>query len=530
MHKFTLLINGNDIDTGLYDYLPYASKKFTDFRTTFRILTRLKTGKLTEDSKEVKEFIYAKYCIGTDEINKSAIESAYRASRIFRGFSLDVRRKIMKDIHALLVENKKQIIELFVIEGHPTKLAEWEFEGMEKGVAEQTLDLYKKQMWEEKGIFEDEEIIVARKPDGVICLSPPKNAPASNSFVACGVMQSGNAIIVKPPLKNPISTIYVWKNVVNKAIKKNGGPDGLVNIVLGNSERIMNEWLNSSRVNDIFYFGVSERGLDIGKRAYNSGKKPILELSGNDLFYVWKDANLDKATDAFMDAFLGSTQICMVPKNAIVHEEIYEKFLEQAANKIKNIKPGLPTDPDCYLSPVVNMSQFVDFLDDAIGKGAKVIAGGDRVNLNNIVDKSGPFIQPTLLRIEDEKNAFSMKCVKDENFFPLIPIIKVSGKNEREEDKGKNADDIIFSKMIDICDANEYGLRISVWVKSKDYIEKFSKSINNCGLLRINSRHVGFSLLIATHGGTGKSGGPFGGMNYICEKSSHLQGISIKKG
>jgi hypothetical protein len=69
-----------------------------------------------------------------------------------------------------------------------------------------------------------------------------------------------------------------------------------------------------------------------------------------------------------------------------------------------------------------------------------------------------------------------------------------------------------------------------VWVKSKDYIEKFSKSINNCGLLRINSRHVGFSLLIATHGGTGKSGGPFGGMNYICEKSSHLQGISIKKG
>ena len=53
--------------------------------------------------------------------------------------------------------------------------------------------------------------------------------------------------------------------------------------------------------------------------------------------------------------------------------------------------------------------------------------------------------------------------------------------------------------------------------------------IHNSGLLRINSRHAGFSPYIATHGGTGKSGGPYGEMNYVWEKTTHLQGVSLTR-
>ena len=78
---------------------------------------------------------------------------------------------------------------------------------------------------------------------------------------------------------------------------------------LGNSKKIFEEWCNSDLVKCILHFGDSKTGIEIGKAIYNSGTKPILELSGNYYMIVWKDADLKKSTDALLDAFLGSTQI-----------------------------------------------------------------------------------------------------------------------------------------------------------------------------------------------------------------------------
>jgi len=524
MKDFTLLIGGKNVDTGSYEYYPYASRAAADFKTTRKIIKELKKG---NSPSEYDKYIYAKYCVGDEKTCKDAIKAAHEASKIYKHFSLDKRRKIMGDIHDLLVKHKKEIIELFIIEGHPLKLAEWEFEGMEIGVAKETLDLYKEQVFKKIGRFGNETLYVARKADGVICLNPPKNAPTSNSFVATGVLLAGNTIVVKPPLRNPISAIFVWKNVVNEAVKRNGAPDGVVNIILGNSDKIMEVWLSSPHVNDIFHFGISERGIEIGKKAYLAGKKPILELSGNDLLFVWQDTDIKKAANALMDAFLGSTQICMVPKNAIIHETIFDDFCDEMLRQVKKLKIALPDDPETCLSPVTKISQYFEFLNDAEKKGGKVLYGGHRVDYNGKEDKNGMYIEPTLVRIDNETQGLDMLCIKEENFFPLLPLLKVTSIPTMPEHSGMSRDDIIFLKMVDISERNEYGLRISVWANSKQYIDKFIKEIDNSGLLRINSRHVGFSLYIATHGGTKKSGGPFGEMNYICKKSSHLQGISV---
>lgn len=525
MENFTLLIGGKEIDTGNYEYYPYASKAISDFKTTRKIIKELKKG---GQPKETDEYIYAKYSIGDENICQKALESAYEASKIFKHFPLKKRHKMMIDIHDLLVKHREEIIKLFILEGHPLKLAEWEFEGMEKGVAKETLDVYSEQIWKEFPSVGSEKIYLARKPDGVVCVNPPKNAPTSNSFVATGALLSGNAIVIKPPLRTPISSIYVWKKVVNEAVRQNGGPAGTINIILGNSSKILEQWLDSPLANDIFHFGESDKGLEIGQRIYTAGKKPILELSGNDLLFVWKDADIKKAAASLMDAFLGSTQICMVPKNAIIHEDIFDSFCNEMLKKIKILKPGLPDDPDTCLSPVIKITQFFEFLEDAKSKGASVLCGGRRISYNGAEDKDGMYLEPTLLKIDNEEKAMEMLCVKEENFFPLLPLVKVTSVPTNEH-QGADKDDIIFSKMVGISEKNEYGLRISAWIKSPHYIDRFSKEINNSGLLRINSRHVGFSLYIATHGGTRKSGGPYGGMTYICERTSSLQGISISK-
>lgn len=514
IHDFTLLVDEEEIDSGVYEYYPYTNKMVLDPFGTLRKIKQLQNGEIPAD---YKDYIYARYCVGNSYLNQKAIESAYIASKSFADLSISVRKKIMEDIHELLLVHREQLIQIFVAEGHPRKLAEWEFLGMETAYRQATLNFYAQETWKEMVRGGKESIYIVRKPDGIVCVNPPRNAPTSNSLLAAFAYLAGNVLIVKPPLKTPLSTIYLWKNVVWEALKRNNAPHGSLNITLGNSNQIMEEWLTSPYVNDIIFFGDSEKGLEIGARCWANDKKAILELSGNDMLLVWEDADIDNAASALLDGFLGSTQICMVPKKALVHEKIYDAFLDNFIEKVSKLKIGPPSDPETYLSPVMKIKEFNSFLDDAKEKGAEVVYGGTRVNHNDIPDNRGAYIRPTVLSINNLTNAKKMKCIIEENFFPMIPIVKIPGKTNED----------IFQNMIDMVNNNKYGLRCSVWVKSNDYINNFVHKINNSGLLRINSKHVGFSFYISTHGGTGRSGGPYGEMNYIWQRTSHLQGISI---
>ncbi len=516
METYTLLIEGKDIDTKNYNYFPYSDKMITDFKTTRNIISELKGGKIPLNTNE---YIYARYCKGDENLNRIALKSAYLAAKQFQKFPLGVRRRIFLKMYELLLKNKEEFIKLLIIEGHPRKLAEWEFEGMKIGSSPKTINFYVSQIREEIGKDRNEILYYARKPDGVVCISPPGNAAASNSYNAILVFLVGNALVIKPPMRMPISTIFLWKNIVYKALQYYNAPPGVLNIVLGNSQKIMNEWISSPYVNDIIFFGDSTKGLEIGVKIFNAGKKPILELSGNDLFCVWKDADIDRSTTSLLDAFLGSTQICMVPKIALIHEEIYNRFINKFIGKVKKIKVGLPSDPETILSPVTKIKDFFEFLEDAVKKGGEILYGGRRINHLGQIDNNGLYLQPTLVRINDGDMLFNMRFLKEEIFFPLLPLIKLSG-NDKE----------IFSKMINIIDSHQYGLRVSLWANSPKYLRKFGKEVNNCGLFRINTRHVGFSYYLSTHGGTKKTGGPFGEMNYFWSKTSHLQGICrIKK-
>jgi len=268
-------------------------------------------------------------------------------------------------------------------------------------------------------------------------------------------------------------------------------------------------------VNDIVFFGDSNRGLEIGAKIFQAGKKPILELSGNDIVAVWKDGDLEKASDSLLDCFLGSTQICMVPKICIIHHKAYHDFSNLMVKKTKALKASLPSDPETILAPVGKIKDYFDFRSDAVAKGAKILCGGERINYLNQLDPEGMYIQPTLLEVLDIEQARDMRCVKEEIFFPLLPLIIVQGTDEE-----------VFEKMIRFGNRHKFGIRTSLWISTAKYMRKFAKGLNNCGMIRINSRHIAFSPYLSTHGGTSKSGGPFGEMNYFWQKSSHLQGVS----
>ena len=92
MEHFSLFVDGKDVDTGKYEYFPYADQTILDFKKTYQIITKLKKGEVPEDTDK---YIYARYCVGDNELNKKAIDSAYKASKIMRDMPIAKRRKIL---------------------------------------------------------------------------------------------------------------------------------------------------------------------------------------------------------------------------------------------------------------------------------------------------------------------------------------------------------------------------------------------------------------------------------------------------
>ena len=98
---------------------------------------------------------------------------------------------------------------------------------------------------------------------------------------------AGNNLVVKPTLHSPVGTLFLWKNIVHATLSSHNVPAGTVNVVIGNSETIVDESLTSPEVDDILFIGDTKTGLRLGQRAFDHGKKAILELAGNDMMFVW---------------------------------------------------------------------------------------------------------------------------------------------------------------------------------------------------------------------------------------------------
>jgi acyl-CoA reductase-like NAD-dependent aldehyde dehydrogenase len=90
----------------------------------------------------------------------------------------------------------------------------------------------------------------------------------------------------------------------------------------------------------------------------------------------------------------------------------------------------------------------------------------------------------------------------------------------------EHEDPCLLEDILHFMNANAYGLRNSLWAQDEQVIDTFTSGLSNGGLLKINDSHVGFLPILATHGGTGRSGGPTGELNYVILRTTHWQGIS----
>lgn len=449
----------------------------------------------------------------------AATEAAATAAPAWAARPLEHRLRLGRMFRDELVAHRDTLLDLLIAEAHPRMLARWELSGLLRIFGPESLAWYERQMHTEFR-HGPRRMVLRRLPDGVVCVNPPQNAPAPSAALAVLVLMAGNAVVVRAPRSIALSTMYLLRELVAPLLRELDAPPGTLNVICGKPRQVLDRWLAHPLVDDIFYFGGSAEGLRFQDDCVARGKKPVLELAGNDGLVVWHDADLAHAAEAVVESFFGSGQICMVPNYVVAHPAIADELLGRVRELALDIRPGYPEDENVLLSPVRRSEKFFALLREAVVAGAELVCGGRRLELDGTPSSTGVFLEPTVLRVDGLVGARELAVVRHETFFPLLPVLVPEG----------DPDDLLLDRVIDFVNANEYGLRNSLWATSEQVIESFVRRVRNGGLLKVNDSHIGFLPYLPTHGGTGLTSGVHGEANYPILKTSHLQGVSIGTG
>lgn len=508
-------VDGREIDSGRYLYTVTTRSLLDDVFASLNLKRGLEQGTL--DVSAVTDDVVGRCAIADADTVDAALDAAAHAAPVWAATPLRTRMRLGSAIRERLRRGHAELVELMVAEGSPLALAQWQVAGLMELFSPQTLDWCESQLYKE---FQhgQRRLVVRRVADGVVCVNPPQNAPAASALFGITPLLAGNAVVVRAPRSAPLGVMYALRELVVPALDELGAPPGVLNVFCARPGPTIKAWLESPVVNDIFYTGDVERGLEFERECVARGKKPILELAGNDCVVVWRDADLELAVEALTECFYGSGQICMVPNQVVAHPSIADELLERLATAAAEIRPGFPEDPGVLLSPVLRSERFFAYVKDALSRGARLVHGARRLEVDGSVSDTGLFLEPTVLRVDGLAHCREVEAVRSETFFPLLPVVVPEPAVD------------LLDTVIAFVNSNPYGLRNSLWAKDPAVIDRFAGRITNGGLLKVNDSHIGFLPYLPTHGGTGLTGGAFGEANYPMLRSSHLQGVSLADG
>src|SRR5450631_1505299 len=216
-----------------------------------------------------------------------------------------------------------------------------------------------------------------RTPIGVVANCTPFNHPL---MIMCkslaAVLASGCVTVVKPSEYTPLTTLKLAQ-IFSEA----GLPPGVFNVVLGLGQTTGKMLAEHPDINKLVLTGGTEAGRIAGAAAAKVFAHQTMELGGKTPVLVFDDFDVEQAVNyAAFGAFIGAGQTCICGSRQIVHEKVYDEFVERLAAKAKTIRIGNPKDPSVQLGPVVSARQLQRVLRYVkIGleeDGARLVAGG----------------------------------------------------------------------------------------------------------------------------------------------------------
>jgi acyl-CoA reductase-like NAD-dependent aldehyde dehydrogenase len=300
-------------------------------------------------------------------------------------------------------------------------------------------------------------IVAHRKPVGVVGSITPWNWPLLIAvWHVMPAIRVGCTVVIKPSPFTPLSTLRLVE-LMNRIL-----PPGVINVVTGGPE-VGTHLATHAGIDKIVFTGSIATGRKIMGSGAQTLKRMTLELGGNDAGIVLPGTNIEPLLEKlFWGCFINAGQTCAALKRLYVHADQYEEVVRKFAAYCAGIPVGNGLDPANLIGPVANRMQLdkvVGYVDDARAQGARVVLGGQKT--------AGPgyFYPITVLAdVSDE-----MRVVKEEQFGPVIPIVKYATVDE----------------AIARANSLEVGLGGSVWGDDPNAAAKLATRLE-CGTAWVN--------------------------------------------
>ena len=327
---------------------------------------------------------------------------------------------------------------------------------------------------EEGSISEHDATTVSinlHEPIGVVGQIIPWNFPLlMASWKIAPALAAGCCVVVKPAEQTPTSIACLLELIQDIL------PAGVLNVVTGFGLEAGKPLATSSRVAKVAFTGETTTGRLIMQYASENLIPVTMELGGkspNIFFPSVMDADdefLDKAIEGAVMFALNQGEVCTCPSRILVHESIFEPFMERVVARTKAIKLGHPMHPDTMMGAQASNDQYEkikSYLDIGKQEGAKVLCGGDAKAFNDEL-KEGYYIQPTIFQGHNK-----MRIFQEEIFGPVTCVTTFKTTEE----------------AIEIANDTLYGLGAGVWTRDAHELYQVPRAIQ-AGRVWVNCYHA----------------------------------------
>jgi succinate-semialdehyde dehydrogenase/glutarate-semialdehyde dehydrogenase len=334
-----------------------------------------------------------------------------------------------------------------------------------------------------EGIYQ----LVIKEPVGPVAAFTPWNFPINQAVrKVSAALAAGCSVILKGPEETPASCAALVQCYLDAGV-----PAGVVQLVYGVPAEISGYLIPHPVIRKITFTGSTAVGKELASLAGKYMKRITMELGGHAPAIVFEDADVDVAVKVLSaNKFRNSGQVCVSPTRFLVHETIYDRFVDGFTRAAKALKVGDGLDPQSKMGPLANtrrVDAMEGFVADAVSKGATVTTGGKRIG------NKGNFFEPTVLTGINR----DMRIMNEEPFGPLAPMVSFS----------------TFDEVVEEANRLPYGLAAYAYTKSAKTAADIGAAFES-GMVSIN--HHGLALPEVPFGGVKDSGyGSEGGSEAI---------------